>query len=191
MNLPASKGKLSIDDMKNDPEAIHFYTGFKDYDHFSFFFQCLEPAVYRLDYKCPKLSEKNQVLLSLMKLRCAKPGVELSIQFGISNRVACQVFSTILRFLYYHLQELTPWLIQQYFPLDFHSKYPATRVILDATEIKIQKPGNVKEQSATWSSYKNSNIVKTMVGVSPSLLYSHGIAITSMHVKKWLGREEK
>ena len=44
---------------------------------------------------------------------------------------------------------------------------------MDATEIKIQKPGNVKEQSATWSSYKNSNTVKTMVGVSPKRVITY------------------
>lgn len=43
----------------------------------------------------------------------------------------------------------------------------SNRVILDATEVFIQKPGKVAHQSETWSSYKNSNTLKTVVGVSP------------------------
>ena len=165
------QSQMSIESFKDKPDAILFYTGFKNYEHFGFFYHCLEPAIHRLNYKCPKLSEKNELFLTLIKLRCAKVDVELSIMFGITQRVVSSVFSTILRFLYYHLQDLTPWLpkniIKDYMPLDFKAKYPETRVILDATEVKIQKPGNIKEQAATWSCYKNDNTVKTMVGIAP------------------------
>ena len=38
---------------------------------------------------------------------------------------------------------------------------------MDATEIKIEKPSKVVDQRATWSSYKNSNTLKTLIGCSP------------------------
>ena len=31
----------------------------------------------------------------------------------------------------------------------------------------MQKPSNVADQRSTWSSYKNSNTLKAMVGISP------------------------
>ena len=34
--------------------------------------------------------------------------------------------------------------------------------------MEIEKPGNVKDQRATWSSYKNCNTLKTMIGISPN-----------------------
>ena len=40
-------------------------------------------------------------------------------------------------------------------------------MIVDATEVKIEKPSNVRDQSATWSTYKNANTLKTLVGISP------------------------
>ena len=101
--IPSYKCKMSIEDLKDNPDAILFYTGFQDYDHFSFFYNCLVPAIRRLDYKCPKLSEKNELFLTLMKLRCDKVDVELSIMFGISQRVVSSVFSTFVRFLYLSL----------------------------------------------------------------------------------------
>jgi hypothetical protein len=58
-------------------------------------------------------------------------------------------------------------IVQEYMPEDFKRKFPATRIILDATEIKIQKPSRPKDQRCTWSSYKNANTLKTMVGISP------------------------
>jgi hypothetical protein len=55
-------------------------------------------------------------------------------------------------------------IVKQYMPKDFNAKYPNTRIILDATKTKMQKPSKVDDQRATWSSYKNSNTLKTMIG---------------------------
>ncbi|CAC5384729.1 unnamed protein product [Mytilus coruscus] len=57
--------------------------------------------------------------------------------------------------------------IDDYMPVDFGRKFPTTRVILDATEIPIQKPSDVNNQSVTWSSYKHRNTIKTIVGCTP------------------------
>ena len=40
-------------------------------------------------------------------------------------------------------------------------------MILDVTEIPIQKPQNLQHQSCTWSNYKNKNTLKCIVGISP------------------------
>ena len=52
-------------------------------------------------------------------------------------------------------------------PKEFKEQFPMTRVIIDGTEIPIQKPSNISDQSATWSSYKNRNTLKCLVGISP------------------------
>lgn len=57
-------------------------------------------------------------------------------------------------------------IVKQNMPLDFKDKYPSTQMILDATEVPVQKPSNPTYQSATWSSYKNQNTIKTMVGIT-------------------------
>ena len=45
--------------------------------------------------------------------------------------------------------------------------YPFTRVILDCTEIFIEKLPCFRAQSATYSSYKSHNTAKGLVGISP------------------------
>ena len=52
-------------------------------------------------------------------------------------------------------------------PRQFREKYPSTRVVLDATEIYIQKPHLPELQQMTFSNYKNSNTYKGLVGISP------------------------
>ena len=58
-------------------------------------------------------------------------------------------------------------------PIDFKAKYSSTRIILDATEVKINKPRKISEQSCTWSSYKNANTMKAMIGISPRGVVTH------------------
>ena len=53
-------------------------------------------------------------------------------------------------------------------PNCFKEMYPSTRVIIDATEIRVEKPGLPQLQQATYSSYKNTNTYKVLVGIFPS-----------------------
>ena len=62
-------------------------------------------------------------------------------------------------------------LIKKYLPKCF-SKYPRTRVIIDCTEIKIEKPSAPSSQKVTWSDYKSHNTFKLLVGITPSGAFS-------------------
>ncbi|XP_046543594.1 uncharacterized protein LOC124253791 [Haliotis rubra] len=164
-------GKYSIDMYINNSKAVHYYTGFQNYDHFMYFFHSLGPAAYELNYQCVSLSPKDQLFLTLMKLRQAKEDVELSLFFNISESTVSQVVITWINFLYFQLKEVKIWpsreTVDHHMPQDFGKKFGTTRVILDATENPIQKPSHVDAQSVTWSSYKHHNTIKTMIGCTP------------------------
>ena len=162
---------------RDNPPTMRFFTGFRDYEHFKYFYGCCLPAIERLDYQCETFTRMDELFLCIMKLRTDKCDEELGYLFGISNRTVGRIFSTLLRFLYFHLSEISFWLsketIQQFMPSGFKAQYPLTRVILDGTEFRIDKPSNVEDQSATWSSYKNKNTLKAVVGISPKGVVSH------------------
>lgn len=52
-------------------------------------------------------------------------------------------------------------------PPAFKDRYPTTRVILDATEVKCQASSSLVLQSATFSAYKSTNTFKGLIGISP------------------------
>lgn len=91
--------------------------------------------------------------------------------YEISESAVSRIFNTWVNFLYFQLKELEMWpskeVVNDFMPQDFKQKFPTTRIILDATEMPIQKPSNVNVQNLTWSSYKHNNTVKTMVGCTP------------------------
>ena len=106
-----------------------------------------------------------------MKLRHCKDDEEISILFGLSSSSVGRVFKTWLNFLYFQLKELDLWIdsetVKQHMPEQFKKLFPETRVIIDATEIPIEKPTNISDQSASFSTYKNRNTLKCLVGVAP------------------------
>ena len=52
-------------------------------------------------------------------------------------------------------------------PQEF-AEYPTTRIILDCSEIFIQRPSAMLAQSETWSEYKHHNTWKVSVGITPN-----------------------
>lgn len=53
-------------------------------------------------------------------------------------------------------------------PESFKKDYPNTRIIIDATEFYIERPSFLLSQACIFSSYKNRNAVKVLIGITPS-----------------------
>ncbi|XP_021347934.1 uncharacterized protein LOC110446917 [Mizuhopecten yessoensis] len=166
-----SLGMFSVDFFRSNAKMMNYYTGFVDFAQFMLFYQCLGPCVNELCHQGSLLDPRDQLFMVLMKLRQAKEDVELSLFFKVSESTVSRIVVTWINFLYFQLKELDIWpskeIIKEYMPSDFHRKFPNTRVILDATELPIQKPSDVNAQSATWSSYKHKNTLKAMIGCTP------------------------
>jgi hypothetical protein len=53
------------------------------------------------------------------------------------------------------------------------SKFPHTRIIIDGTEFPVAKPKQPVLQQATFSTYKNRNTMKSLIGASPGGLFTY------------------
>ena len=51
-------------------------------------------------------------------------------------------------------------------PACFKANYPATRIIIDCTELFIEMPSSFRAQSQTYSSYKSHNTAKGLAGIA-------------------------
>ena len=58
--------------------------------------------------------------------------------------------------------------IDETMPKCFREAYPTTRVVIDCTEIFIEKACSVRSQSVTYSNYKHHNTAKGLVGITPA-----------------------
>ena len=158
---------------------IHFYTGLETYKKFAMVLVTLGLAAHHLRYYygiTPRLSIEDQFFLTLIKLRTHPTNRELGFFFGLSQKQVSNIFITWINFMYCQWSEINWWpsqeLVRYYAPSDFKAKFPKTRLIVDGTEFPLQKPTQPIAQQATFSTYKNRNTLKVLVGCTPGGLVS-------------------
>ncbi len=163
-----------------DDTTLHFYTGMETYRKFKMVLNTLGPGQDHLVYYYeiePPISVEDQFLLTLIKLRTHPCNKELGyLGGGITEKQVCNIFITWINFMCLQWSEIDTWpsreLVEYFCPTDFHSKYPKTRIIVDGTEFPIVKPKQPVAQQSTFSTYKNRNTMKVLVGASPGGLVS-------------------
>lgn len=161
-------------------EMIHFYTGLENKEKFCMVLRTLGPAQDCLMYHgdiSPSISVGNQFLLTLTKLRRHQTNLELSMLFGVTRKQVSSIFITWVNFMYHQWKEICWWPDREttsyYMPEGFKAEFPKTRTIIDGTEIKIRKPAKPRAQQCTFSTYKNCNTIKVMVGITPGGLVNY------------------
>ena len=168
---------------------FRFYTGFPDYSTFKAFFDYLSPACNHLVYhgsntapitsecqakrgKERSLSPEQELFLVLSRLRCGLLLRDLAHRFSLSESHVSRIWKTWIAFLQQRLCALPIWpsrqLVDDTMPACFKSSFPKTRVIIDCTEFLIERPSSCRSQSITFSSYKNHNTAKGLLGISPN-----------------------
>jgi len=168
--------QLSLNRTKDDNAAITFYTDFPNYETLMSFYHYVEPKLQKLQYwkgekhlkanqqyqekdknkPCPsrKLSYLDEFLLVLMRLKAGLFVQDLPDRFGISTSLVSRICITWINLLYLELNDMFPFpsqeLVRKNMPREF-AEYPTTRIILDCSEIFIQRPSAMFAQSETWS----------------------------------------
>lgn len=165
---------------KNRPELLHLYTGLENYEKFCFVLQTLGPAAFELNYYHgvePTLPVQEQFFLTLFKLRQHRSNFEIAKLFDISQNTVTNIFITWINFMAAQWNEVGWWpsgdLVRFFCPEDFRLHFPSTRVLIDGTECPINKPKQPIVQQGTFSTYKNRNTVKVMVGSTPGGMVSY------------------
>ena len=107
----------------------------------------------------------------LVRLKLGLFEQDLAYRFGISVSTVSRICITWISLLYVKLKELPLWpcrdMVQANMPQSFKKLYPSTRVIIDCTEIFVDVPSLPLIQQMTFSSYKNHNTYKILIGISP------------------------
>ena len=176
----ATQPLFLLNSFANDDAAMHFYTGLENYVKVCFVLSTLGAAQHNLNYmygSISNISVKDQFFLVLMKLRRYLTNFELSRMFSITEADVYNIFCTWVRFMALQWGELDIWpsrdIVRYFSPTDFKRTFPSTRVIIDGTECPVKRSRLPKAQQSTFSTYKNRNTVKVLVGATPRGLVSY------------------
>ena len=178
------------ENISRDSELLRFYTGFHSKEHFDSFFKWIEPYAKTMitwsqvqrsrgkDNHQQKqstghisLSLYNQYFLFMKRLRLGLFEADLGVRLTISKTSVSRITITWSNFLYSMLGQVPIWpttaQIQKSMPQCFKDAYPKTKIILDCTEIEVQRPSSKVLNSEFYSSYKSHTTYKGLVGIAP------------------------
>ena len=181
---------------KLDDATVKFYTGLPSYDVLMALFVYLKPKLdVALVGRARKLDLEDEFLAVLMRLRLGLLNRDVADRFYISPPSFSRIFVKWIGIMYCEFKQLFPWpsrnAIKKRIPSQF-KKYPNTRVIIDCTEIYIQRPSSLQSQVVTFSNYKHHNTFKVLVGISPGGVVTFvssmwGGRVSDYHITKECG----
>ena len=169
----------SIFGIPNDPDTIQVHV----------------PIKYkRNDWKVVEMPLRSQLLFVLMKLRNNEDLQNLAFRFHISKQHASVLFNSWVDYMFDILGELPIWphrdVIAEHMPTKYKLDYPSTFAIIDCTELKIDKPTSLAIQSKTYSNYKSTNTLKSLVACDPrgAVIFSSSLFTGSLSDKEIVRR---
>ncbi|XP_021351115.1 uncharacterized protein LOC110448927 [Mizuhopecten yessoensis] len=198
------KKPFSVDKILRSNKQTKFYTGFPTIAAFLAIFTYITTYVKNIQYwKGPSrvcnplrkqakkykrriLTTKEEIVMTLMKIRLGLLNVDLADRFGVSTTHVSHVITTWIRVLSQVLGSLVinpkPDIVQANLPPSFKNpKYKRVRHIIDCTEVFLEKPSSFELQSVTWSDYKHHHTAKILLSITPA-------GMINFISKSWGGR---
>lgn len=179
--------KLSVDVIKSSDALVTLHTGLPSFSLFQWVFNEVCDAATSMKYwKGPATSDtdiqgakpgpkrtvslKDELLVTLMKLKLNMSGDYLAYLFGLSSSTISTIISTWIPLLSKELQGLIYWPSRQEVALCYPQcfrPWPGITAILDCFEIPTDRPSHVEANTKIFSSYKNRPTVKFLLACTP------------------------
>ena len=174
---------LSYDNLiKRTPLKFKYYTGIL-LESFDIIYNYLKPSLSIVNRS--KLSYKDQLLMTMVKLRLNLQFENLADQFNCGKTTCCDIFKRWIDLVYTRLHHLIKWPDHdasfKTLPHVFRQYFPRLTGIIDCTEFFIDRPKNVQARAEVYSNYKKHSTVKYLIACTP-----HGAI--SFISKAWGGR---
>ena len=180
--------QFDIDEFKDNDADIAFYTGFQNYDTMMLCFNVLKEKAANLSYGNHhrvnfdpktksgvkrKLSLWQEFTLVLLRLRLGLFEKDLANRYRVSVSTVSDICRSWIRFMKSELQpRCIIWpskeQIKHCMPPVFKEFYPELVSIIDCTEIKMESPSSLDNQSLCYSMYKSHTTMKGLIGITPN-----------------------
>ncbi|KAL9977585.1 hypothetical protein ACROYT_G015005, partial [Oculina patagonica] len=153
--------QFDIDDFKDNDADIAFYTGFQNYDTMILCFNVWKEKAANLSYG------------NHQRVNFDSKTKDLANRYRVSVSTVSDICRTWIRFMKSELQpRCILWpskeQIKCYMLPVFQQFYPELVSIIDCTEIRMESPSSLDNQSLCYSSYKAHTTMKGLIGITPN-----------------------
>lgn len=126
----------------------------------------------KIKMKSPNLDTESMLQLFLVKCKLCLTYRVMGGMFSITEQTASKWFKRVMHELYDSVKGHIVWFdrarIRARMPAEFSALYPRTRMVIDCTEVHIQRPSKQNLRVHTYSNYKSDHTIKILVGIAPS-----------------------
>ena len=177
--------------MKDDDGQFQFYTNFPNYHVFTALVEFLKTRCDgNLKYwrggetnmtesgtgakgLARKFTFEEELFLVLVKLKTGNFNEDLARSFDTSVAHISRVFSTWINFLCVELKLLFEMQSSDNEIAECYEAYSNLKVVLDCTELYIQRANKLDARKKTFSNYKHHDTVKFLVELSQNLAVNY------------------
>lgn len=188
--------QLRLENIKDNDDKFQFYTNLPNYSIFTALCSYLKCRIKPtgVNYwrgkstsggasKGPerKFSVEEEIFIVLVKLKTGNFNEDLAQTFATSTAHISRLFSTWINVMCTELKVLFEMQSSMEQKAECYEKFEDLRLVIDCTELMVQRASNLDARKKTFSNYKHHDTVKFLVGLSPNL----GVNYVS---KAWGGR---
>ena len=106
-----------------------------------------------------------------LKVRLNLLDEDIGYRFGVHQTTVSRHFHSVLDILHTCTADLIKWPSRETMhltmPLSFRRFFKNCAVIIDCTEVFIERPSDLLARAQVWSNYKHHSTIKFLLGVTP------------------------
>jgi len=118
-----------------------------------------------------KLTKFKMVIMFFMKIRLNSLDEDLAFRFGVHQSTVSRNFHRVLNVMHDRLSPLIVWpergVLMQTMPASFRKFFRKCAVIIDCSEVFMERPTDLLARAQVWSNYKHHSTVKFLLGITP------------------------
>ena len=110
-------------------------------------------------------------MMFFLRIRLNHGTDDIAFRFGVTKGQVSKHFHNVLDIMYVKTKPLIKWperdVLHLTMPTSFRKFFKKCSVIIDCTEVFVERPANLLARAQVWSNYKHHSTIKFLIGITP------------------------
>ena len=118
-----------------------------------------------------KLSKFQMVMMFFLKIRLSLYDEDIAYRFGVHVSTVSRNFHRVLDIMFVYTSGFIRWpdreTLRLTMPSSFRKFFKNCAIIIDCSEVFIERPSDLLARAQVWSNYKHHSTIKFLIGITP------------------------